>query len=83
MNKKELKKEVKTWLKEIKDIKIVDMNDIVAMDEDSWIGVDSYHCVYHIIVCYCTMTLSIQMLSDTMVHKIDYYDMNNNFRRMK
>lgn len=75
MNKKELKKEVKTWLKEVKDIKIVDMND------DVWIGVDSYHCVYHIFVCYCTMTLLIQLLSDIMVHKTDYYDMNNNFRK--
>lgn len=74
MNKRELKKEVKTWLKEVKDIKIVDMND------DVWIGVDSYHCVYHIFVCYCTMTLSIQKLSVIMVNKTDYYDMNNNFR---
>lgn len=77
MNKKELKKEVKTWLKEARDIKIVDMN------EDIWIGVDSYHLPYVIFVSYCTMTLSIQMLSDTMVHKINYYDMNNNFRRMQ
>lgn len=51
------------------------------MNDDAWIGVDSYHCVYHIFVCYCTMTLSIQMLSDIMVHKIHYYDMNNNFRK--
>lgn len=75
MNKRELKKEVKTWLKRDKDIKIVDMND------DVWIGVDSYHCVYHIFVYYRTMTLSIQMLSDIMVHKTHFYDMNNNFRK--
>lgn len=75
MNKKELKKVVKTWLKEVKDIKIVNM--------DTWIGVDSYHIPYCIFVNYCTMVVSIQMLSDIMVRKIDYYDMNNNFRRMK
>lgn len=77
MNKKELKKEVKTWLKEEKDIKIIDM------DDDTWIGVDSYHIPYHIFVCYCTMIVTIQQLSDIMVHKIDYYDMNNNFRKFE
>lgn len=75
MNKKEIKKEVKTWLKEVKDIKIVDM------DEDIWIGVDSYHIPYFIFVNYCTMAVSIQMLSDTIIHKINYYDINNNFRK--
>lgn len=77
MNKKELKKEVKTWLKEDKDIKIVDM------DKDTWLGVDSCHIPYTIFVSYCTMVVTIQQLSGIMVHKIDYYDMNNNFRRMK
>lgn len=56
-------------MKEARDIKIVDMN------EDTWIGVDSYHAVYHIFVSYCTMTVSIQMLSDIMVHKINYTDL--------
>lgn len=76
MNKKELKKKLKKWLKEARDIKIVDMN------EDVWIGVDSHHAVYHIYVCYCTMTLSIQMLSDIMVHKINFFNMNDNFRKL-
>lgn len=74
--KKELKAVVKTWLKETKGIKIVDM------DADTWIGVDIYHNPYSIFISYCTMTVSIQMLSGIMVNKIDYYDMNDNFRRM-
>lgn len=57
------KKEVKTWLKEFKDIKIVDM------DEDTWIGVDSYHIPYSIYVSYDKMIVTIQMLSGFMVHK--------------
>lgn len=52
------------------------------MDEDTWIGVDSYHIPYTVFVCYSKMIVTIQMLSSIMVHKIDYYDMNNNFRRM-
>mgnify|MGYP007102763971 CR=1 FL=1 len=76
-NKKELKKEVKTWLKEEKDIKIVDM------DGATWIGVDSYHLPYLIFVSYCTMFVTIQRLSGITVNKIDFYDMNNNFRRMQ
>lgn len=74
--KKELKAVVKTWLKETKGIKIVDM------DDNTWIGVDIYHNPYSIFISYWTMIVSIQMLSGIMVNKIDYYDMNDNFRRM-
>lgn len=74
MNKKELKKEVKTWLKEVKDI------EIVYMDTDGWIGEDRNHILYSIFVSYCTMVVSIKILSDNI--KIDFYDMNNNFRKI-
>lgn len=76
MNKRELKATVKEWLKEFKDIKIIDM------DDNTWIGVDRYHNPYSIFVSYCTMTVTIQMLSGIMVNKIEFYDMNDNFRRL-
>ena len=74
--KEELKAVVKTWLKETKGINIVDM------DGCTWIGVDTYHNPYSIFISYCTMAVSIQMLSSIMVNKIDFYDMNDNFRRL-
>lgn len=52
------------------------------MHDDTWIGVDIYHNPYYIFISYCTMAVSIQMLSSIMVNTINYYDMNDNFRRM-
>ena len=67
MNTRLVNVRIKSWLKDVLDLKVVDM------DENSWLAVDSCHVPYEIFINYSSMVMSVQMLSGTMLHNTWYY----------
>lgn len=67
MNKRITNVRIMGWLKEVLDLKVIDM------DNNSWLAVDRSHIAYEIFISYDTGVMSVQMLSGTMIHTTSYY----------
>lgn len=67
MNKRLTNVRIKGWLRDVLDLKVVDMSESI------WLAVDSCHVPYEIFINYSSMSMSVQMLSGTMLHNTWYY----------
>lgn len=69
MNKTEAKKLIKEYLKEIHNLKVVNINNKFNI----WLAVDDSGIPYEICVDYKTNTFSLTMLSTVCFHSSTYY----------